>query len=185
VGPLPSVKIKSIWILLIAAAFTATAAGTAWYYVASLRELRASEIDPLAALLKEDQDLLRILQADVAADKASNILGSYLASIRGDGLPKHAEMKQRLDRLAENNSAILALINVYSAHAKTAAFNAEAEKFRRFAIAWRDRWNSVMDLFMAGGNYPVAEIPFPMGFSNAVEAEIASHRGSNNRRNQS
>jgi hypothetical protein len=27
---------------------------------------------------------------------------------------------------------------------------------------------------MAGGNYPVAEIPFPTGFSTAIEAEIAS-----------
>jgi hypothetical protein len=55
--------------------------------------------------------------------------------------------------------------------AKTAAFSAEADKFRRYAIAWRDRWNSVMELFMAGGNYPVAEVPFPEGFSGAVQAE--------------
>ena len=66
--------------------------------------------------------------------------------------------------MAENNAAILALVNVYSPHAKTTAFNLEADRFRRYAIAWRDRWNSVMELFMAGGDYPVAEMPFPEEF---------------------
>jgi hypothetical protein len=28
----------------------------------------------------------------------------------------------------------------------------EADRFRNYASAWRDRWNSVMELFMAGGS---------------------------------
>lgn len=168
-------KNKSIVILLIAAVVAAATAGTAWYHaVVSLRELRASVLDPLAAILKEDRKLLQELHADDATDKPSGILGSYLASIRADGLPKHAEMKQRLDRLAENNAAILALINVYTPHAKTAEYKIQTDEFRRYAIAWRDRWNSVMELFMAGGNYPVAEVPFPPEFPAAVDAELAA-----------
>ena len=100
-----------------------------------------TSIEPIAALLKEDQELLQALQANAALETESGILAAYLAKIRADGLPKHADTKQRLDRLAENNSAIVALISVYSPHAKNAAYSAEADKFRRYAIAWRDRWN--------------------------------------------
>ena len=70
-----------------------------------------------------------------------------------DGVAKYADMKQRLDQLAENNTTIVALLKAYGPHAKTAGFTAEADKFRNYASAWRDRWNSVMELFMAGGNY--------------------------------
>jgi hypothetical protein len=149
------------------------AVATAWYHAAAaLRELLASELEPIAAMLKEDQELLVALEADATLDETSGILGSYLSKIRANGVAKHAGMKQRLDRLAENNSAILALIGVYSPHAKTAAFSIEADKFQHYAIAWRDRWNSVMELFMAGGNYPAAEVLFPKAFLGAVQGEM-------------
>jgi hypothetical protein len=164
---------KLVWILLLAGVVASAAAGTGWYHaVVSLRDLRTSELEMIAALMTEDQQLLQALKADSGTNVASNILGRYLAAIRADGLPKHAAIKQKLDSLAENNAAILALINVYSPHAKTASFKAEADEFRHYAIAWRDRWNSVMELFMAGGNYPVAEVPFPKEFEGAVEAEM-------------
>ena len=157
----------------MAAIVAAAAAGTAWYLAgASSGDLRASELNAIAALLKDDEQLLEALQTDAAPEKESQVLAFYLTKIRADGVAKHAEMKQRLDRLAENNAAILALVNLYSPRAKTAAFNAEADKFRRYAIAWRDRWNSVMELFMAGGNYPVAGVPFPQEFLSAVKAEL-------------
>jgi hypothetical protein len=90
------------------------------------------------------------------------------------GVAKHAPMKQRLDQLAENNTAIVALIKAYAAQARSPAFTSEADHFRNYASAWRDRWNSVMELFMAGGNYPAAEVPFPKAFPAAVQAEIAA-----------
>jgi hypothetical protein len=83
-------------------------------------------------------------------------------------------MKQRLDQLAENDTAIVTLIKAYGRHAKTSAFTAEGDKFRNYASAWRDRWNSVMELFMAGGNYASSEVPFPQGFPPATKAEIAA-----------
>jgi hypothetical protein len=165
-------------VFLVAALIAASLAFAGWYQAnAKTRELRIDELRPIAALLKEDQELLVALQADATFDKDSGILGSYLSKIRAEGVPKHAEMKQRLDQLAENNSAIAALISVYSSDPRTAAFSAEASKFVRYAIAWRDRWNSVMELFMAGGNYAVAEVPFPKEFLSAVQAEIEAAPG--------
>ena len=46
----------------------------------------------------------------------------------------HADMKQRLDQLADNNTAIVTLIKAYSPKAKTAAFTTEADKFRNYAL---------------------------------------------------
>jgi hypothetical protein len=168
---------KTAWVLMVAAIIVAALAGAAWYQARTeLRHFRIDELAPIAASLKEDQELLSALRTDSTLEKDSGILASYLAEIRADGLPKHAAMKQRLDRLAENNSTIVALVNVYLPHAKSTAFRAEADKFEHYAIAWRDRWNSVMELFMAGGNYPVAEVPFPQEFVGVLQAEMEARQ---------
>jgi hypothetical protein len=140
----------------------------------SRSQLIASELQPIATMLKENQAFIKELQSDPFTEKDSGILESYLAKIRRDGVAKHADMKQRLDSLAENNTAIVTLIKAYLPHAKTPAFTAEGDKFRNYASAWRDRWNSVMEIFMAGGNYAASGVPFPSGFPAAVDAEIAS-----------
>ena len=132
------------------------------------------ELQPISTTLKENQTLIKELQAEPYTEKDSGILESYLAKIRRDGVAKHADMKQRLDQLAENNTAIVTLIKGYAPHAKTAAFSSKGDKFRNSASAWRDRWNSVMELFMAGGNYAVSGVPFPNGFPAAVDVEIAA-----------
>jgi len=133
-----------------------------------------NELQAIATLLTEDRAILKELQAEPYAEKDSGILESYLEKIRLDGVPKHANMKQKLDQLAENNTAIVTLIKAYAPRARTPAFVPEGDKFRNYASAWRDRWNSVMELFMAGGNYAASGVPFPIGFPNAVEAEIAA-----------
>jgi hypothetical protein len=163
------------WFLFAVAVIACAVLGAAWYQSHErLHDLRQAELAPIAALLNDDQELLKALQADSTFKSESGILGSYLAAIRADGVAKHAETKQRLDRLAENNAGILALSNAYLAHASSAGFRTEAQRFQRYAIAWRDRWNSVMELFMAGGNYPVAEVQFPREFAAAVKLEIAA-----------
>jgi hypothetical protein len=154
---------------------TLVAAGAGWSEARSeLRACRLGELASIAALLKKDEELFR--PSRTGPETGAGILAAYLAKIRADGVAKQADTKQKLDRLAENNSAILALINVYLPHAETAAFSAGSDKFRRYAIAWRDRWNSVMELFMAGGNYPASSSPFPKEFAAAVYAEIAEAR---------
>jgi hypothetical protein len=170
---------RSVWVLFLAALIAAVVAAGAWYHAHdALEQVHtqsiAGELQPIAAMLKEDQTLIKELQAEPFTEKDLGILPSYLAKIRRDGVAKHADMKQRLDQLAENNTAIIALIKAYSPQAKTPAFTTEADKFRNYASAWRDRWNSVMELFMAGGNYPASEVPFPKGFPAAVDAEIAA-----------
>jgi hypothetical protein len=170
---------KNAWLLLAAAVMAAVVASGAWYHAndtldQTRSKLVAGELQPIAAMLKDDQTLIKEVQAEPFMEKDSGILERYLAKIRKDGVAKHADMKQRLDQIAENNTAIVTLIIAYAPHAKTAAFTAEADKYRNYASAWRDRWDSVMELFMAGGYYAASEVPFPAEFPAAVDAEIAA-----------
>jgi hypothetical protein len=54
-------------------------------------------------MTKDNQAIIKELQLEPLTEKDSGILESYLAKIRRDGVAKHADMKQRLDTLAENN----------------------------------------------------------------------------------
>ncbi len=170
---------NKIPMMVVTFAVAAALIGVLFSYreIQAVRGLRAQfvtgELQLIAVLLKDDQLILKELQAEPNAEKESGILESYLTKIRRDGVPKHADMKQKLDQLAENNTAIVTLIKVFAPSAKTLRFVTEGDKFRNYSSAWRDRWNSVMDLFMAGGNYPVAQLPFPAEFAAAVDAEIA------------
>lgn len=134
----------------------------------------AGVLRPMETLVKENQTLLKELQAEPFVEKDSGVLAAYLAKIRRDGVPRHTDMTQRLDQLAENNSALVTLVKAYAPYAKTPAFRSEADKFRNYASSWRDRWSSVMELFMAGGTFAVAGVPFPTNFAAAIDAEIAA-----------
>jgi hypothetical protein len=72
------------------------------------------------------------------AEKDLGILESYLTKFCRDGVPRHADMKQKLDQIAKNNIAILTLTKAYTPHARTAAFVPEGDKFRDYAFARRD-----------------------------------------------
>ena len=69
----------------------------------------ASTLEPMAALLKENDGIITELQAEPFVEKDNGILESYLVKIRRDGVAKNAPMKQRLDQLAENNTALVTL----------------------------------------------------------------------------
>lgn len=147
------------------------------YRAANLaRSENPSVLNSVQLLLQERQIELKALQETTFTEPNQGILGSYLAKIRRDGVPKHADMKQRLDALSANTISMLTLIDMYEPQAVTAEFKAETKKFRSYAVAWSDRWNSVMEIFMAGGNYPAAEVPLPAGFEDAVRAELAASR---------
>jgi hypothetical protein len=170
---------KMILMGLMVAIIAAMTALGAWHHayralVEARTDFFSGELQPIAVMLKENQALISELQAEPFAERNSGILESYLDNIRHDGIAKHADMKQLLDTLAENNTSVVALIKAYAPHAKTAAFGTEADKFRNYASAWRDRWNSVMELFMGGGNYAAAGVPFPKEFPAAVDAEMAA-----------
>ena len=113
-----------------------------WYQAYStLSGVRAqvtvSELQPIATLAKENDALLQYLQSESFAEKDFGILEFYLAKIRTDDVPKHADMKQRLDALAENNTTIFTLLKAYSPHARTAAFVVQGYKFRNYSAASR------------------------------------------------
>jgi hypothetical protein len=170
---------KTAWILLMAVTIVALALSAAWYqahdaFQYSQSQRISSDLEPIAALLTDDQKLLTELQSPPFAESGSGILESYLVKLRRDGIAKTSEMKQRLDTLAENNTAISTLITAYLPIAKTQGFINEANKFKTYAAAWRDRWNSSAELYMAGGNYPNASPVFPIGYPGAVQGEIAA-----------
>jgi len=172
---------KALSILAALLAVVAIVATAAWHHASEVLhesrvELIGGTLEAIAGLLQENEALRGKLKADPLMDKDAGILESYLVTIRRDGVAKHATTKQCLDELAENNTAIVTLIKSYAPQARTSAFTREAEKFRKYAIAWRDRWNSVMELFMAGGTYPAAAPPFPHDFIEAVRVEIAAAR---------
>jgi hypothetical protein len=50
-----------------------------------------SELRPIATLLREDQTIIKELEVEPFTEKDSGILESYLAKIRRDGVPKHAD----------------------------------------------------------------------------------------------
>ena len=106
---------RSLAALLALASLAALVTTAAWHHASSAlhdsrTQLLGSTLQPIAAMLEENQTLLKELQADPFTEKDSGILESYLAKIRRDGVAKHADMKQRLDQLAENNTAIVTLI---------------------------------------------------------------------------
>jgi hypothetical protein len=167
---------NTLGVLVVAVVVALGALGLWFYEHSQLQAARtrvvAGALQPIATLLKEDQAILKELQAEPFTEKDSGILESYLVKIRRDGVPKHADMKQKLDSLAENNTAIVTLIKAYAPSAKTREFVAEGDKFRNYSSAWRDRWNSVMEVFMAGGNYAASGVPYPAQFQAAVDTEI-------------
>lgn len=148
--------------------------------LAGARTVQAeSLLRPAIVLLKDCQRLRSELRAnvDIAAllpdtSPDGSVLAAYLMLIRRDGVPRHAGSKQRLDQIASNDAARAALIAAYAPFARKPEFSTQAVRFQRYAAAWRDRWNSVMELFMAGGNYPTLEPIEPPELLNALQAEL-------------
>jgi hypothetical protein len=158
---------------IVAVAAALICAGGWFHTHQKLRDVRqaqvADTINPIAEMLKENSTLTKELEAAPFAEGDNQFVSAYLIKIRRDGVPKHSDMKQRIDRLVNNNTAILALLAKYSTHARTPAFRASAERFRDYAISLRDRWQSVPEIFMAGGNLPVTAPLFPADFSQDVQ----------------
>lgn len=131
----------------------------------------ADTLDPVAEMLKENAAITQELRSAPYSEGDNDFVSAYLIKIRRDGVPKHSDMKQRIDRINNNDTAILALLAKYSTHARTPAFKASAERFRDYAISLRDRWQSVPEIFMAGGNLPISGPMLPADLSQAISAE--------------
>jgi hypothetical protein len=143
------------------------------------RRIEADYLEPIAELLKHEQAVLAQLAKDESAkDRApdADVLASYLADIRRDGVARHSATKLEIDDLMNTNTTILALLAKYSPYVQTATFRASAERFREYALAARDRWQSLLEIFMAGGSLPASAPPFPVEFPEALQVEMRSVR---------
>jgi len=165
----------ALWLISIAALILG---GLAYQRTGSDRSeatsLNASVLAALAQALQERTAVARELASPQFADASGDSLTAYLAKVRTDNVPAHADMKNRLDELARLNTQIATLAEVYAPVAKTPEFKAQASKFRDYASAWNDRQNLIMQVFMAGGNLPPPSAPYPTGFDGAVKAEVGA-----------
>jgi hypothetical protein len=144
----------------------------AWQQAQRTRTLN-SILVPMRAMLLENQSLLAGLRSEDSSETSSDVLEAYLAKIRRNGVPAHAQMKRRIDRLVQNNVGVLALLNVYVRQAGNDAVESQIDGFRSYATALSDRWNSVMEIYMAGGNYARENFPYPEEIVAAVDREIS------------
>jgi hypothetical protein len=128
-------------------------------------------LDAIVTLTAEHEAQWATVRATPFTEGERDPLEAMLIRPRRDGVARNALMKQHLDALAANTTALAALLDAYGPDARTPAFKAEARHFSEHAILWRDRWNSLLELFMAGGDYPAAEAAPPPGLAAAVAAE--------------
>ncbi len=133
-----------------------------------------AELHPIAALLAENRKMVAELATNPQVESESTMLETYLAGIRRDGVPVHSAVKQRIDRLVDNNTVILALLSKCAPHAQSPRLAASTEQFRTYAISLRDRWHSLFEIFMTGGHLPKAGPEFPATLVEAISEELAA-----------
>ncbi len=117
----------------------------------------------LSRLLSDRQAIASELVAPPYAEAGKSPLEAYLLRIRRDGVPQHSGMRRKLAQLAEDNAQILALAEAYEPFAKSPDYPTQLRALRTYVITWNDRWYSVFETFMAGGNLAGGEPPFPEG----------------------
>lgn len=174
-------KNKLCSFLLAVAMVLVLVAGALWHRSNSaIEESRTRVVQALlqsaVALLDENQVLLKEGQAGQPVDKGGDVLEAYLAKIRRDGVPAHSQSRQRLDRIAHNNVAIVTLMTAYGPYARTPALQREMDRFREHVASWQGRWVTVMEVFMVGGTYATAPIAFPPDLPEKLRDELAAAR---------
>ncbi len=163
----------------LAIAVLAVLAGTAaiaWHFAKEdlHQYLVLDTLQPISELLKQNQALVARLQSEQSIESESMILSTYLQRIRSDGVPKNAALKSSVDQLVTNNLTIETLLSRYTAHAQTAQFRVAAAQYADYTGVLRDRWQSVFEIFMAGGNLPAHNPVMPLELGAAIEREIAA-----------
>jgi hypothetical protein len=140
------------------------------------RQEREHVLKDVSRLLADNAKLIAELERMEGVRAEGAILATYLDMIRKDGVPKHSSTKRGIDQLVENNSVIVALTHLYLERGGSARLRTAAVQYVDYAATFRDRWQSVFELFMAGGNMPSVSSPTPTAFGQALEAERSGHR---------
>lgn len=124
----------------------------------------------ISTLLKDNKVIYDELRKDYL-EPGKDVLESYLAKIRRDGINPHSLMRQRINTMVENNNKVVVLLGNYESYVINSRLREEAAKFRNHAIRYKDRWNAIPDLQAVNGELPIA-MAFPQDFPQSVEEEI-------------
>jgi hypothetical protein len=164
------------WISTLLSVIALALAWGAWRGGAAEPDSRERMLDRMQSLVAMRQSLLSQLSGTAQSSEGASVYGAYLNALRRDGLPPHEATRQRLASLAECNTALLAIFEIYLPMARTDDLPRQLDPLRAYVLTASDRWNSVMSYFMAGGAFPATDAPFPEGFKAALEAEVAANR---------
>lgn len=114
------------------------------------------------------------LVAEWKADKRtpeSAFLATFLAGIRHDGFALHAAEKQRLNSIAENLQQISGLLQVYKPKRSADEFEKARGDYEKFSAAWADREDSILGLYLLGGELPREPLSFPLTLRAMLASE--------------
>ncbi len=169
---------RRLWFGSVAVMTVAVSGVATWQLAQSDLQGRQREhtLKQVAGLLAENAKLVADLRQSGGAATEGAMLSTYLDQIRKDGMPRHSATKRSIDRLVDNNTAIVALTRHHLEHHGTGAFRAAAHQYFDYAASVRDRWQSVFEIFMAGGNLPAANGERPAIFDKELQAELHGGR---------
>ncbi len=123
----------------------------------------------LASELAEHERLLAALEKRGAGASGSAALGNYLNLARKDGVSKHGALRADLNALERNTSRILAYLDLYEPEVSDSARLNAIRATRVYAIAWLDREDSLLELYMLGGGYGVSAPTYPAELRELIE----------------
>ncbi|MBS0394492.1 MAG: hypothetical protein JSR54_07675 [Proteobacteria bacterium] len=157
-----------------AMAFLLLAAGLGFYVARTLLAGydRDETLLPALTLLEENRQIMASLQRAAGLESPQGLLPYYLERIRADGAPKHSALRQQIDRLVDNNTALVTLLSKYLPRARHASFQRAANQYAEYAASFRDRWQSLFELFMGGGNLPTQAPQPPADIEAAIRQEL-------------
>lgn len=132
---------------------------------------RADIAAGLVVEVREHERLLAELEKAGYGPAGRDALGKYLAEARRNGVASQADLRIKLNALERNTARVLALIDVYEPTASNEDFKAAARAFRSYGLAWLDREDALIELYMLGGGYGVSAAEYPKTLLKLAEAE--------------
>lgn len=123
----------------------------------------------LASELAEHERLLAAIEKRGAGASGSAALGTYLNLARKDGVASQAALRAELNALERNTSRILAYLDLYEPEVSGSARLNAIRAARVYAIAWLDREDSLLELYMLGGGYGVSAPTYPTELRELID----------------
>lgn len=167
--------VGSRWSLIVTLLLAASALAVSVYALRGTAHSslnRQTVLQSMTSRLQERDALMEKVRSLIEVQPGQELLSEYLAVIRRDGLSAHTDLRRQLDTLAGNTAALATLVELYSPYAATEEYRAESGHYLEYAHSWRDRWNAVFEIFMAGGNLPASQREFPQQFAAAIRKEM-------------